>query len=144
MARAVKRRAGRTVQPWWVQMAVKATTVPAVGCEIKIGWPSRVALMASPTGMSATLASTVAPALAGPVAAARAGFLADEQPAITATPAAPATAMPAASTARAIVFCSEWYTSSLAAASLLDLGVARATDIDGGFQAWIAAGLPIA
>lgn len=44
---------------------------------------------------------------------------------------------------RAIVFCSEGYTSSLAAASLLDLGVARATDIDGGLQAWIAAGLPI-
>jgi len=42
-----------------------------------------------------------------------------------------------------IVFCSEGYTSSLAAASLLDLGVHRATDLDGGFQAWQAAGLPV-
>jgi rhodanese-related sulfurtransferase len=43
-----------------------------------------------------------------------------------------------------IVFCSEGYTSSLAAASLLDLGVHRATDLDGGFLAWQAAGLPVA
>ncbi len=43
---------------------------------------------------------------------------------------------------RPVVFCSEGYTSSLAAASLQDLGLARATDIDGGFQAWRAAGLP--
>lgn len=42
-----------------------------------------------------------------------------------------------------IVFCSEGYTSSLAAASLLDLGVRRATDLDGGFRAWQAAGLPV-
>jgi rhodanese-related sulfurtransferase len=42
-----------------------------------------------------------------------------------------------------IVFCSEGYTSSLAAASLLDLGVYRATDLDGGFRAWRAAGLPV-
>jgi rhodanese-related sulfurtransferase len=45
-------------------------------------------------------------------------------------------------TLRAIVVCSEGYTSSLAAASLLDLGVAQATDLDGGFHAWAAAGLP--
>jgi rhodanese-related sulfurtransferase len=43
-----------------------------------------------------------------------------------------------------IVFCSEGYTSSLAAASLLDLGVRRATDLEGGFRAWEAAGLPVA
>lgn len=43
---------------------------------------------------------------------------------------------------RVIVFCSEGYTSSLAAASLHDLGLIRATDIDGGFRAWRAAGLP--
>jgi len=43
-----------------------------------------------------------------------------------------------------IVFCSEGYTSSLAAASLIDLGVHRATDIEGGFRAWEAAGLPVA
>jgi rhodanese-related sulfurtransferase len=42
-----------------------------------------------------------------------------------------------------IVFCSEGYTSSLAAASLQDLGLWRATDIVGGFHAWRAAGLPI-
>jgi len=42
-----------------------------------------------------------------------------------------------------IIFCSEGYTSSLAAASLLDLGVGRATDLDGGFRAWQSAGLPV-
>jgi rhodanese-related sulfurtransferase/mannose-6-phosphate isomerase-like protein (cupin superfamily) len=42
-----------------------------------------------------------------------------------------------------IVLCSEGYTSSLAAASLQDLGLWRATDVVGGFQAWSAAGLPI-
>jgi rhodanese-related sulfurtransferase/predicted metal-dependent enzyme (double-stranded beta helix superfamily) len=42
-----------------------------------------------------------------------------------------------------IVFCSEGYTSSLAAAALQDLGLWRATDMVGGFQAWRAAGLPI-
>ena len=41
-----------------------------------------------------------------------------------------------------IVFCSEGYTSSLAAAALQDLGLSRATDIVGGFHAWSAAGLP--
>ena len=41
-----------------------------------------------------------------------------------------------------IVFCSEGFTSSLAAASLKDLGLWRATDITGGFRAWQAAGQP--
>jgi rhodanese-related sulfurtransferase len=41
-----------------------------------------------------------------------------------------------------IVTCQEGYTSSLAAASLQDLGLSRATDLDGGFAAWRAAGLP--
>jgi rhodanese-related sulfurtransferase len=41
-----------------------------------------------------------------------------------------------------IVFCSEGYTSSLAAASLQELGLRRATDLEGGFLAWRAAGLP--
>jgi rhodanese-related sulfurtransferase len=41
-----------------------------------------------------------------------------------------------------VVFCSEGYTSSLAAAALRELGVTRATDLDGGFRAWQAAGLP--
>jgi rhodanese-related sulfurtransferase len=42
-----------------------------------------------------------------------------------------------------IIFCSEGYTSSLAAVSLQDLGLHRATDMVGGFQAWRAAGLPV-
>jgi rhodanese-related sulfurtransferase len=42
-----------------------------------------------------------------------------------------------------IVMCSEGYSSSLAAASLQDLGLHRATDLAGGFQAWRAAGLPV-
>jgi rhodanese-related sulfurtransferase len=43
---------------------------------------------------------------------------------------------------KVIVICSEGYTSSLAAASLHDLGLTRATDVIGGFRAWSAAGLP--
>ena len=41
-----------------------------------------------------------------------------------------------------VVLCSEGYTSSLAAAALQDLGITRATDVVGGFHAWVAAGLP--
>jgi rhodanese-related sulfurtransferase len=43
-----------------------------------------------------------------------------------------------------IITCQEGYTSSLAAASLHDLGLTRATDLIGGFAAWQAAGLPTA
>jgi rhodanese-related sulfurtransferase len=43
---------------------------------------------------------------------------------------------------RVIIFCQEGYTSSLAAASLQDLGLLNATDIVGGFKAWKEAGLP--
>jgi rhodanese-related sulfurtransferase len=39
--------------------------------------------------------------------------------------------------------CHEGYQSSLAAATLRDLGFSRAADLDGGFQAWLAAGLPV-
>ena len=42
-----------------------------------------------------------------------------------------------------IVFCNEGYASSLAAASLRDLGLVNATDLIGGFHAWAAAGLPV-
>jgi rhodanese-related sulfurtransferase len=42
-----------------------------------------------------------------------------------------------------IVLCDEGYTSSLAAASLQELGFDRATDVIGGFRAWKAAGLPV-
>jgi rhodanese-related sulfurtransferase len=43
-----------------------------------------------------------------------------------------------------IVVCSEGYSSSLAAASLQDLGLCNATDLAGGYRAWKAAGLPAA
>jgi rhodanese-related sulfurtransferase len=43
-----------------------------------------------------------------------------------------------------VVYCEEGYTSSLAAAALQDLGLFRATDLIGGIQAWLAAGLPTA
>ena len=45
---------------------------------------------------------------------------------------------------RIIVVCEEGYTSSLAAASLRDLGLARATDMIGGQRGWAADGLPAA
>lgn len=35
-----------------------------------------------------------------------------------------------------IIVCSEGYSSSLAAASLQDLGLRNATDLDGGYRAW--------
>ncbi|MGW6912627.1 rhodanese-like domain-containing protein [Kitasatospora sp. NPDC054939] len=41
-----------------------------------------------------------------------------------------------------IVVCSAGYASSLAAASLRELGLHRATDLDGGFVGWAADGLP--
>jgi rhodanese-related sulfurtransferase len=45
---------------------------------------------------------------------------------------------------RVIVMCNEGYQSSLAAITLQELGFSRATDMVGGFQAWRAAGLPVA
>ena len=39
--------------------------------------------------------------------------------------------------------CDEGYQSSLAAATLLDLGIEDATDMVDGFQGWRAAGLPV-
>ncbi|MGW3190839.1 rhodanese-like domain-containing protein [Streptomyces ardesiacus] len=45
---------------------------------------------------------------------------------------------------RVVVVCDEGYASSLAAESLHRLGLHRATDLIGGFQAWRAAGLPVA
>jgi rhodanese-related sulfurtransferase len=44
---------------------------------------------------------------------------------------------------RVILLCDEGYQSSLAAATLQNLGFAFATDVDGGFQAWRQAGLPV-
>jgi rhodanese-related sulfurtransferase len=39
---------------------------------------------------------------------------------------------------RVIVVCNEGYSSSLAAHTLRRLGLANATDLEGGFQAWLA------
>ncbi|WP_326653019.1 MULTISPECIES: rhodanese-like domain-containing protein [unclassified Streptomyces] len=44
---------------------------------------------------------------------------------------------------RVVIICNEGYASSLAAVSLRQLGLHRATDLIGGFQAWKAAGLPV-
>lgn len=44
---------------------------------------------------------------------------------------------------RVVLICAHGYSSSLAAATLLDLGYAGATDVIGGFEAWAAAGLPV-
>ena len=43
-----------------------------------------------------------------------------------------------------IVVCRQGYSSSLAAASLRAVGLHRATDLAGGVEAWLAAGLPMA
>ena len=43
-----------------------------------------------------------------------------------------------------IVMCDGGYQSSLAAATLQQLGFTAATDLVGGFQAWRSAGLPVA
>jgi rhodanese-related sulfurtransferase len=40
-----------------------------------------------------------------------------------------------------IVLCQEGYTSSLAAAALKDVGIHRATDVIGGYAAWVADGV---
>jgi rhodanese-related sulfurtransferase len=45
--------------------------------------------------------------------------------------------------AQVIVMCNEGYQSSLVAATLQRLGFSAATDLDGGFQAWRACGLPV-
>ena len=41
------------------------------------------------------------------------------------------------------MICNEGYASSLAAVSLHDLGLHRATDLIGGFQSWRQSGLPV-
>jgi rhodanese-related sulfurtransferase len=41
-----------------------------------------------------------------------------------------------------ILVCSQGYASSLAAQTLRELGFTRVTDMDGGFDAWKAQGLP--
>ena len=44
---------------------------------------------------------------------------------------------------RLVLFCSQGFASSLAAASLRDLGCADSTDMVGGFDSWKEAGLPV-
>jgi len=42
-----------------------------------------------------------------------------------------------------VIVCQQGYQSSLAAANLQEMGFTRATDLAGGFDAWVAAGLPV-
>jgi rhodanese-related sulfurtransferase len=49
---------------------------------------------------------------------------------------------PALARRRLVLVCAQGYSSSLAAASLVELGV-DAGDLDGGFEAWREAGLPV-
>ena len=42
-----------------------------------------------------------------------------------------------------VVICRQGYSSSLAARSLREVGLHRATDVEGGVEAWLAAGLPV-
>jgi rhodanese-related sulfurtransferase len=50
--------------------------------------------------------------------------------------------MVAESDRQLILVCAEGYSSSLAAAALLELGVPDVGDLVGGYEAWVAAGLP--
>ena len=43
---------------------------------------------------------------------------------------------------RLVLVCAHGYSSSLAAATLVELGV-DAGDLEGGFEAWVAAGFPV-
>jgi len=44
---------------------------------------------------------------------------------------------------RVMLICREGYASSVAAAQLQELGFSNATDVVGGVDAWVAAGLPV-
>lgn len=44
---------------------------------------------------------------------------------------------------RVILVCAHGYSSSLAASILRDIGYTRAGDLEGGFEAWAAAGMPV-
>jgi rhodanese-related sulfurtransferase len=45
---------------------------------------------------------------------------------------------------RLLVLCDHGFSSSLAAAALVELGYEDAADVEGGFEAWLGAGLPVA
>jgi rhodanese-related sulfurtransferase len=52
--------------------------------------------------------------------------------------------LPDASTERRVILvCNEGYASSLAAATLVDLGITEATDLVGGYRAWLEARAPM-
>jgi rhodanese-related sulfurtransferase len=42
-----------------------------------------------------------------------------------------------------VLICAHGYSSSFAAATLRDIGFAHVGDVIGGFEAWVAAGLPV-
>jgi len=42
-----------------------------------------------------------------------------------------------------MVVCHQGYSASLVGASLVDIGMRRAGDVSGGFQAWRATGVPV-
>jgi rhodanese-related sulfurtransferase len=44
---------------------------------------------------------------------------------------------------RLVIVCAHGYSSSLAAATVQELGFTRATDMVGGFEAWKQRGLPV-
>ena len=44
---------------------------------------------------------------------------------------------------RIVILCDHGYSSSLAAAVLVELGFRNVADVVGGFEAWLAAGLPV-
>lgn len=44
---------------------------------------------------------------------------------------------------RIILICAQGFQSSLAAANLQDMGLVNATDVIGGFESWLEAGLPV-
>jgi len=58
-------------------------------------------------------------------------------------PDEPAGGAPVPLDARVMLICRQGYASSLAAAQLRELGFTNATDVIGGTEAWIAAGLPV-
>jgi len=58
-------------------------------------------------------------------------------------PDEPAGGTPVPLDARVVLICRQGYSSSLAAAQLRRLGFDRATDVIGGVEAWVSAGLPV-
>ena len=58
-------------------------------------------------------------------------------------PDEPAGGAPVPLDTRVMLVCRQGYSSSLAAAQLREIGFERATDVIGGAEAWIAAGLPV-